>query len=164
MFVPRVTKRYKFGVKVLCDEKEALSFDESNKNLLWNDAIGIELNQVISKYNTFCNLGKYCGKGSVPRDHMSFDAKHDLIQKCRLVAGNYLTKTNRDTSNSSVALLRSIRLVTFIAELNNLKLEAADVSNAYLEAKTNEKVCFDAGPSFDRYSLDGHLLAKKSSL
>ena len=52
----------------------------------------------------------------------------------------------------------------FIAELNDLDLEAADVGNAYLEAKTNEKVCFVAGPLFGRYNLDGHLLAIDKAL
>jgi len=55
---------------------------------------------------------------------MVFDVKHDLRHKCRLVAGGHLTKPNGDTSYSSVASLRSIRLVTFIAELNKLQLEA----------------------------------------
>lgn len=55
-------------------------------------------------------------------------------------------------------------MVTFIAELNGLELEAADVGNAYLEGKTNEKVCFVAGPSFERYGLDGHLLAIDKTL
>ena len=170
MYAARTTQRYKFGVKVPRDEKEALLFDEANKNSLWNDAIKIELNQVVREYNTFRDLGKYRGKGSVPegyqhiRVHMIFDVKHDLRHKCRLVAGGHLTKPNGDSSYSSVASLRSIRLVTFIAELNDLELEAADVGNAYLEARTNEKVCFVAGPSFKQYGLDGHMLAIDKAL
>ena len=170
MFAARVTQRYKFGVKVPRDEKEALHFDETNKNSLWNDAIRIELNQVVREYNTFRDLGKYRGKASVPKEyqhirvHMIFDVNHDLRHKCRLVAGGHLTKPNGDTSYSLVASLRSIRLVTFIAELNDLELEATDVGNAYLEAKTNEKVCFVVGLSFERYGLDGHLLAIDKAL
>ena len=91
---------------------------------------------------------------------MIFDVKHDLRHKCKYVADGHLTKhTSGDTSYSSVASLRSIRLVIFIAELNKLDIETADVGNAYLEARTNEKVCFVAGPSFARYNLEGHLLA-----
>ena len=37
-------------------------------------------------------------------------------------------------------------------------IEAADVGNAYLEATSNEKVCFVAGESFAKYGLKGHLL------
>ncbi len=43
-----------------------------------------------------------------------------------------------------------------LAELNGLKVEAADVGNAYLEAYTKEKVYIVAGPEFgDR---QGHVL------
>ena len=89
---------------------------------------------------------------------MIFNVKHDLRHKCRLVAGGHLTYQTGDTSYSSVALLRSIRLVTFIAESTELELEAVDVGNAYLEARTNEKVCFAVGKSFAHYGLDGYLL------
>ena len=68
---------------------------------------------------------------------MVFDVKHDLRHKCRLVAGGHLTSPNGDTSYSSVASLRSIRLVTFIAELNRLRLEAADVGNAYIDQNSS---------------------------
>jgi len=104
------------------------------------------------------------GRNQIPKGYqlirvnIVFDVKHDLHHKCRLVAGGHLTKPNIDTSYSSVASLRSIRLVTFIAELNKLQLDATDVGNAYLEATTNEKVCFVTGESFTKFGLKGHLL------
>ena len=39
-------------------------------------------------------------------------------------------------------------LIVFLAELNGLELWGADVGNAYLEAKTKEKVYIVAGPEF----------------
>ena len=118
MFAARVTQRYKFEVKVPRDEKEALSFDNFNKKSLWNDAIKIELDQVVREYNTFRDLGKYSSKGSVPKNyqhirvHMIFDVKHDLRHKYRLVAGGHIAKPSEDSSYSLGASLRSIRLVT----------------------------------------------------
>ena len=97
MYITRTTQRYKFRVKIPRNEKEALLFDEANKNSLWNNAIEIELNQVVHKYNTFRDLRKYHGKGSVPegyqyiRVYIIFDVKYDLRHKCRLVAGGHLT-------------------------------------------------------------------------
>jgi hypothetical protein len=41
-----------------------------------------------------------------------------------------------------------------MAELNGLELWGADVGNAYLEAKTKEKVYIVGGPEFG--SLEGH--------
>jgi Reverse transcriptase (RNA-dependent DNA polymerase) len=43
-------------------------------------------------------------------------------------------------------MLRGIRLVVFLAELNKLVLREADVGNAYLDATTKEKVYIVAGP------------------
>ena len=55
-----------------------------------------------------------------------------------------------------VVSLRDIRLVVFLAELNQLQLWGADVGNAYLEAKTKEKVYIIGGPEFG--PLEGHTL------
>ena len=52
--------------------------------------------------------------------------------------------------------MRGIRLITFLAELNMLELWGADVGNAYLEAKTKEKVFIIGGPEFG--ALEGHTL------
>jgi len=57
---------------------------------------------------------------------------------------------------SGVVSLRSLRIVIFLAELNGLQLYGADVGNAYLEAKTKEKVYFIADEGFG--DLAGHTL------
>ena len=46
--------------------------------------------------------------------------------------------------------------MVFLAELNGLELWGADVGNAYLEAKTKEKVYIVGGPEFG--ILAGHTL------
>ena len=66
--------------------------------------------------------------------------KHDGRHKARLVADGHLTDTPIDSVYSGVVSLRSLRIVIFMAELNDLELYGADVSNAYLEAETQEKV------------------------
>ena len=52
--------------------------------------------------------------------------------------------------------IRSLRLVIFLAKLNNLEVWGADIGNAYLEAKTKEKLHVVAGPEFEE--LEGHIL------
>ena len=52
--------------------------------------------------------------------------------------------------------IRSLRLVIFLAKLNNLEVLGADIGNAYLEAKTKEKLHVVAGPEFEE--LEGHIL------
>ena len=52
--------------------------------------------------------------------------------------------------------MRSLRLVIFLAKLNNLEVWGADIGNTYLEAKTKEKLYVVAGPEFEE--LEGHIL------
>ena len=63
---------------------------------------------------------------------------------------------------SGVVSLRGVRLVIFLAELNRLKVWQTDVGNAYLEAKTTEKVYAIAGPEFGE--KEGHILVVNKAL
>ena len=67
-----------------------------------------------------------------------------------------LTKEPVESIYSGVVSLRSLRMVVFLSQLNNLEIWGADVGNAYLEAYTDEKLCIMAGPEFKE--LQGHLL------
>jgi Reverse transcriptase (RNA-dependent DNA polymerase) len=58
--------------------------------------------------------------------------------------------------------LRGIILIVFRADLNGLELCGADVGNAYLEAKTKEKVYIVAGPEFG--PMEGHTLLINKAL
>jgi hypothetical protein len=93
---------------------------------------------------------------------MVYDVKHDGRHKARLVAGGHLTDPNTESVYSGVVSLRGIRLIVFLAELNGLQLWGADVGNAYLEAKTKEKVHIVGGPEFGR--LQGHTLLVDKAL
>jgi len=63
---------------------------------------------------------------------------------------------------SSVVSLRGVRLLAFIGELNGLKIWSTDISNAYLETYTKEKVYIIAGPECgDR---EGHVLIISKAL
>ena len=86
--------------------------------------------------------------------HIIFEVKQSGKRKASFVASRHMTNPPKDSVYSSVVSLRSIRIVCLLAELNGLKLMAADVGNAYLEAYTKEKICFIAGPEFG--PLAGH--------
>ena len=156
--------KYKFGFRVPRTPDEAIKLDNENGNTLWQDAITLETTQ-LADYATFEDLGK-----NVPgpsgykkiRVHFVFDVKHDGRHKARLVAGGHLTDDPVDSVYSGVVSLRSLRLVIFLAELNNLILWGADVGNAYLEAYTKEKVYIVAGKGFG--NLEGHTLKISKAL
>ncbi len=156
--------RYKFGVRVPRNVKEAYDLDRANGNTLWEDSMKRELSQLFD-YETFLDVGKDV---PTPQGHkmirarMIFDVKQTGQRKSRFVAGGHLTDPPKESVYSSVVSLRSIRIICFLAELNGLELMAADIGNAYLEAYTKEKVAFIAGPEFG--PLAGHTLIIKKAL
>jgi hypothetical protein len=126
----------------------------------------------LHEYDTFIDKGKATIRGqhveNAPegykkiRIHTVYDVKHDGRHKARMVAGGHLTPVPNESVYSGVVSLRSLRIVIFLAELNNLKLWGADIGNAYLEAKTKEKVFVVAGPEFA--DLEGHILVINKAL
>ena len=154
----RTSPVYKYGFQVPRNHAEAVRIDTENGNTKWQDAEAMELAQ-IDEYETFDDRGETRtppeGYKKI-RVHMVYDIKHDGRHKARLVADGQLTEVPLDSVYSSVVSLRAIRMVTFLAELNDLDLWGTDVGNAYLESYTKEKLYIIAGDEFgDR---KGHLL------
>jgi hypothetical protein len=135
-----------------------MELDRANGNNKWKEAAALEISQLL-KYGMFLNKGI---DGDVPprykkiHGHMVYGVKHDGIHKSRYVAGEHLTDPSEESVYSGVALLRGICLTVFTAELKRLKLWGVDVGNAYLEARTREKVYIVAGGEFG--ALNGHTL------
>ena len=141
---------YMYGFLVPRNHEQAMEIDARNGNTRWRDAELQELGQ-IDEYETFINKGRGFNPGpdwKKIRVHLVYCVKHCGRHKARLVAGGHLTDTPIDSVYSSVVSLRGIRLLTFIAELNECEVWATDIGNAYLESFTKEKVYIVAGPEF----------------
>ena len=160
----RASARYQHGFQVPKDYNDAIRLDKENSNTHWQDAMDLELTQ-IHEYKVFKDTGKaqfHNGKAVTPdgfqkiRVHFVYAVKHDGRFKARLVADGHLTKEPVESIYSGVVSLRSLRMVVFLSQLNDLEIWGADVGNAYLEAYTDEKLCIIAGPEFKE--LQGHLL------
>ena len=147
---------YQYGYQVPRNHEEAVFIDEKNGNTKWQDAEQLEIAQLF-EYDTFKDLGKGTpipkGYQKIPC-HMVYAVKHDGRHKARMVAGGHRTETPIDSTYSSVVSLPGLRMVTFLAELNEMELWGTDIGNAYLESYTEEKVCFIAGGEFG--DLAGH--------
>ena len=156
----RVTPKYKYGFSIPRNYKEALEFDERNGNHKWQEANVLEHAQ-LTDYAVFKNKGKF-NEAKIPEGyrkiqvHTIFDVKHDGRHKARVVANGNLTDVPLESVYSGVVSLRGLRTCIFLGELNNMTPWATDIGNAYLEAKTTEKVCIKAGPEFGE--LQGNLL------
>ena len=156
----RSAPKYKYGFEVPRNYQHAIRLDERNGNSKWKDSVKLERDQ-IDEYETFQDLGHKSvarvtqGYKKI-RVHFVFDVKHDGRHKARLVADGHLTDIPVESVYSGVVSLRGFRLVLFLLELNGIQTWSTDVGNAYLEAKTSEKVYIEAGPEFGE--LEGHLL------
>ena len=160
----RASARYQHGFQVPKDYNDAIRLDKENSNTHWQDAMDLELTQ-IHEYKVFKDTGKaqfHNGKAVTPdgfqkiRVHFVYAVKHDGRFKARLVADGHLTKEPVESIYSGVVSLRSLRMVVFLSQLNDLEIWGADVGKAYLEAYTDEKLCIIAGPEFRE--IQGHLL------
>ena len=160
----RASARYQHGFQVPKEYNDAIRLDKENSNTHWQDAMDLELTQ-IHEHKFFKDTGKaqfHNGKVVTPdgfqkiRVHFVYAVKHDGRFKARLGADGHLTKEPVESIYSGVVSLRSLRMVVFLSQLNDLEIWGADVANAYLEAYTDEKLCIIAGPEFKE--LQGHLL------
>lgn len=76
---------------------------------------------------------------------MVFNVKMDLTGKSRFVANGNKTTAPASTIYSSVVSRDLVCLAFLVAGLNDLKVKAADVTNAYLNMPTKEKIWFKGG-------------------
>ena len=79
-----------------------------------------------------------------------------------MVASRHLTEVPIESVYSGVISLRGIRLMMFLAELNQMEAWGTDISSAYLDALTKEKLFIKAGPEFR--DQEGHILLVKKAL
>ena len=153
----RASARYQHDFQVSKDFNDAISLDKENSNTHWQDEMDLELTQ-IHEYKVFKDTGKaqfHDGKAVTPdgfqkiRVHFVYAVKHAGKFKARPVADGHLIK-------EPVVSLRSLRMVAFLFQLNDLEIWGVDVGNAYLEAYTDPNLCITVGPEFKE--LQVHLL------
>jgi hypothetical protein len=149
--------KYMYGFEVPKDYKHAVILDELNGTNKWVELTRMEMEQH-DEYKTFMDKGK----GAKPdghkkiRVHLIYAVKHDGRHKARLVADGHLTDVPVDSLYSGIVSLKGLCMLIFLAKLNGLQTWATDIGDAYLEAKTSEKVYIIAGPEFG--ALQGNTL------
>jgi hypothetical protein len=138
-----------YGFEVPKNYEHAVKLDGRNGNTRWIESTQLEMVQH-EEYETFTDKGKDAileGYKKI-RVHLIYAVKHDCRHKARLVADGHLTDVPVDSVYSGVVSLKGLRMLLFLAELNALQTWATDIGNAYLEAKTSERVYIIAGPEF----------------
>jgi len=132
--------------------QEALAIDERTGTEFWRKAIDKEMSKVKVAWKVHDEgTPEEAREGKVIdmigyqeiKCHLIFDVKMDFTRKARFVAGGHTTEAPGSITYSSVVTRDSIRLAFLIAGLNGLKVLAADVTNAYLNAPCREKIWFE---------------------
>ena len=145
------SRTHKFGIRIPKNVDEAIAIDRENHNNLWRDAIAQEMKNVRIAFEEYDE-----SQGPVPPGykrldcHMIFDVKmnENFRRKARMVADGHKTETPASITYSSVVSRDSVRIALTIAALNELKIQACDIQNAYLTAPCREKFWMIAGPEF----------------
>ena len=145
------SRTHKFGIRIPKNVDEAIAIDRENHNNLWRDAIAQEMKNVRVAFEEYDE-----SQGPVPTGykrldcHMIFDVKmnENFRRKARMVADGHKTETPASITYSSVVSRDSVRIALTIAALNELKIQACDIQNAYLTAPCREKFWMIAGSEF----------------
>ena len=144
------TRTHKFGIRLPHSVKEALAIDKENGDTMWWDAICKEMKNVRVAFEEYDgDINDLVGYKKLDM-HMIFDIKmgENFRRKARLVADGHKTATPATITYSSVVSRDSVRIALTIAALNDLKILACDILNAYLTAPCREKFWCTAGPEF----------------
>eukprot|EP00957_Ditylum_brightwellii_P181327 13813241-Ditylum_brightwellii.AAC.1 len=141
---------YKFGIKVprTGDVRGARELDLENRNTLWFEAQCLEAT-TLREMATFSLVPD----GFDLKDYQfvpliyAFDVKFSGRRKARNVANGKVTIGPPECEVwSGVVSTETVRLAMILAKLNGLKILAADISSAYLMARTKEKIYTKLGP------------------
>ena len=157
----RHSPKYKFGYQVPNNHGEAMLLDKKNFNSKWADAEEKERELVSVSVRSSRTLGRM---GGLLMATKVYDVKHDGQHRVCMVAAGHLTEVPIESIYSGVVSLRGIRLMIFLAELNQIEAWGTDISSAYLtvNAFTKEKLFMKAGPEFG--DQEGHILLVEKAL
>ena len=150
--------KFKFGYRVPRSIDEAYEIDAANGNTKWTDAIKKELVSIVDDNEVFSILKE---NEKAPEGYSfapllwTFDVKFDGCHRARMVGGGHVTDDlDHEECYSSTASLEDMRLMFVVAALMGLECVTCDVSHAYLQALTKEKIFTVAGKEF------GHLAGR----
>ena len=157
--------KIKFGIEVPNNVRHALLLDRRNGNSAWGEAIMKEMSALTKagvwefKPPNF-RLDKSYQFAPLT---LIFDVKQeDLRRKARLVAGGHVVDSTMYESYSSVVQTRTIRILETIAMNEGMSFVTGDISNAFVQADTKEKIYSVAGPEFGE--KEGSIVLIKKAL
>ena len=149
----RVSRKEKYGIVIPNNYKAAVQEDIKNGNTLWQTAVRTEIAALIH-HECF----EFKDRKFKPNKNyqfaplrLVFELKQDFRRKARLVIQGFKVDPRDLSTRSTVVKGVSVRLLDVIAHRDNLKTLCGDIGNAFIQAKTLEKVYTICGPEFGEY-------------
>ena len=139
---------HKYGVKVPSSLRDAYKLDAENNNTVWRDAIKKEMDNVSVSFDILDGQRQPSPMHIKLQTNMIFDVKMDFTRKARYVGRGDKVPTPEESTFAGVVSRDSVRIALTYAALNDLKVTAADIQNAYLQAPCTEKYYIICGPEF----------------
>ena len=127
---------------------EAKIPDEQNGNTLWQDAIAKEMFQVEVTFKILGDSDHLPVGYTKSSEHLVFDVKMDFTRKTRWVKEGRRTPDLEDSKCVEVVSRDLVRIALTYAALHGVEVFAADIQNAYLQARTSEKYFIICGKEF----------------
>jgi hypothetical protein len=138
----------KYGIELPKGVHEALEIDRKTVTSFWREAINKEMKNVLPAFQFLEDDKVPIGFKHITC-RMIFNVKMvGLVRKARYVAGGHLTVPPVESVYSSIVTRESVRINFLVAALNDLEVLSADVQNASINARTEEKVYTTAGSEF----------------
>ena len=145
----RATKsNHKYGVRVPTSIKDAIELDSENNNTLWRNSIDLEMRTILPAFDILPHGSHPPAGYTKSSGHIIFDVKMDFTRKSRWVKDGHLTDDPLESNFAGVVSRESVRIAFTYAALNELKVYAADIKSAYLQAPTSEKHYIICGEEF----------------
>ena len=143
--------KYQFGVKIPRTVAEAYAFDKENGNTKWADSIGQEVHLLKNVYPCFKIPDN---PNEITEEYQRipllwvFAVKFDGRHRSRCVGGGHVTDDIANDYYSGVVDLETARIAFLAAILYGLQVIAGDISSAYLQSFTIEKIYTIPGEEF----------------
>ncbi len=135
---------------------EAVLLDQKNNVDLWQQAVKKEMDALVHKFKVF----QFVKQGEQvklegykkTRLRLIFKGNPDLCRKARCVIGGYLIDTGDQLAYFRNMKSICTKLLMLIADANGYdQVQMGDISNAYLNAETPEKVMIECEPEIEGY-------------
>ena len=143
-------RTHKFGFELPKTWRDIIRIDTAAGNNKWKEAIEKEIAALLfhecfefksPNYKPSCDY-QYCHL------HFVYDIKPDLTFKARLVCDGSRIDPKGLSTRATVVRGVSVRLLDVIANSQRLSVLCGDIGNAFIQAKTKEKIYTKCGKEF----------------